>query len=238
MTTTIWNGATGNWGNAADWSTGVPDARNFDAQISAAGSYTLTVGPMAHLTVGMMEMTAPGAILAVAGRLTVGRTFDLTAGTLSLTFGGVIHGGTLIFDGGAAEFKFGTLDAVFVVGPLDVTRDFNWLNVTHGIDVTTGSGGAGVINLTGRGAVIVVAQLQLSRAYAQASFSVTDDGAGGSIITLGGAPGAAAAASPSTPNGLAQAMAGFAGPAGGHADETSHPAPPPAQILAVAHPYA
>lgn len=67
MTATIWNGATGNWGNAANWS-------------SAAGAYTLTIGAMAHFTVGMMEMTAPGATLAIAGRLTVGRTFDLAAG--------------------------------------------------------------------------------------------------------------------------------------------------------------
>ena len=154
MKTSSWNGATGNWGDSANWSNGVPKGLASDAQFTAPGIYTATIGQTAKVKVGSIELNAAGATLAVNGSLTVGRTFDLASGVLSLTGPGAIHGGTLMMDGGTINSFFGTLDGVHVVGTLDLAENGAWLSLTNGSTVAAAGGGAGAINITGANGVL------------------------------------------------------------------------------------
>ncbi len=89
MSISRWNGATGDWSNAADWSNGVPNSPNANAQITAAGAYTVTISGGEQFTVGSLNLNAAGATLSVVGSnvpasLHVGGAINLNAGTLNL----------------------------------------------------------------------------------------------------------------------------------------------------------
>ena len=153
MKISSWNGVTGNWRNAGNWSNGVPRASK-EADITVAGSYTVNVKSGSTAAAAAVVLDATGATLAVGGSLSVGGTFDLKAGTLALAPGGVLHAGTLVMDGGALSSQGGTLDGVNIVGPLVLSADFESLLVTNGLTATASGGGAGLITLQGKDAYL------------------------------------------------------------------------------------
>lgn len=152
MNVSSWNGATGNWRKAADWSNGVPDAAT-EADFTASGTYTVTYSRSEAFAVGAVNFNAAGATLALRGSLTLGGIFDLKAGTLAMSSGGVIHGGTLMIDGGALTSTYGSgsksgrLDGVTLGGVLDLSAPVETLNITNGL--TGVAGGGAQIRLTG-----------------------------------------------------------------------------------------
>ena len=153
MKISSWNGVTGNWRNAGNWSNGVPRASK-EADITVAGSYTVNVKSGSTAAAAAVVLDATGATLAVGGSLSVGGTFDLKAGTLALAPGGVLHAGTLVMDGGALSSQGGTLDGVNIVGPLVLSADFESLLITNGLTATASGGGAGLITLRGEDAYL------------------------------------------------------------------------------------
>jgi hypothetical protein len=92
-----WNGASGDWSNAANWSvlSGVDHIPNpgDDVSINAAGNYLLTV--TGAQSVDNLTLDAAGATLAVigpiegqSGTLAVGGSITGGGGTLDLTMAG------------------------------------------------------------------------------------------------------------------------------------------------------
>jgi hypothetical protein len=53
MSTTIWNGATGDWSDTVDWSNGVPNSPTSNARITRGGTYTVTIGTNESFSVGL-----------------------------------------------------------------------------------------------------------------------------------------------------------------------------------------
>ncbi|MEO8927332.1 MAG: hypothetical protein ABI306_09230 [Caulobacteraceae bacterium] len=144
MNVSSWNGATGNWRNAADWSNGVPDAAT-EADFTASGAYTVTLSRSDAFTVGAVDFNAAGATLALQGSLTVNGVFDLKAGTLVMSKAGVIHGGTLMMDGGTLVSQGGLgsqggrLDGVHLAGRLNLATPVETLKITNGLTGVSGA---------------------------------------------------------------------------------------------------
>ncbi|MBA3812098.1 MAG: hypothetical protein H0X27_10760 [Caulobacteraceae bacterium] len=174
MTSSFWTGGNGDWGEGAHWSDGVPDAPDADATIGAAGTYTVTLGAGESFTARDVGLSAAAATLEVRGALDLSGTLSLDSGTFDLASGGVIHGGTIVTGAATMLFDHGVLDDVQVVGPLDLSSAFSWLTVTHGLKVTSPSGGRGLITLDGDFSVL---DFQGSQSFDHAR------------ISLGGAPG-------------------------------------------------
>ncbi len=154
MNVSSWNGATGNWRKAADWSNGIPGA-SMEADFTASGSYTVTLSRSGAFNVGAVSFNAAGATLALEGSLTLSGVFDLKAGTLVMSKAGVIHGGTLMMDGGTLfsqgglGSRGGTLDGVQLIGRLNLTAGDEDLNITNGLIGATGAGAPAQIWLSG-----------------------------------------------------------------------------------------
>jgi hypothetical protein len=152
MDVSNWNGATGNWRKAKNWSGGVPGAAT-QADFNQPGPYVVTLSRSGAFAVAAVDFDSAGATLALEGSLSLGGDFDLAAGTLAMSRAGVIHGGTLTMDGGTLTSrgglgsKGGTLDGVALAGTLDLAGTVEQLNITHGL---VGAGGAAAqIRLSG-----------------------------------------------------------------------------------------
>ncbi len=151
MATFTWlTPADADWLMASSWSGGVaPNGSTADAGIAVAGSYTVGIAAGEVVVVDSATLAAAGAVLAVAGTLTLGGTqalLDLHAGVLAL--GGSLQGGTLRLSGGTLAGNGGTLDAMRVLGTLTPSR-FQPVSVVNGLTVQTLAGAApGSIDLT------------------------------------------------------------------------------------------
>ena len=147
MTTTIWKaGASGDWSNAADWSSGVPSATS-TATIAGAGSFLVTL--YGSGTVGTLLMSAPGAQFYDAGTLFLAGTLALQSGTLTLAYGD-ITGGTIALNGGLFQSQGGTLSGVTIQGQLNLADPESSLVVTGGLTLLGANGtGSGMLSLTG-----------------------------------------------------------------------------------------
>jgi hypothetical protein len=147
MASITWNGVSGNWTNAADWSGGVDPGAGDIANLTGAGAYTVTLYNTA--SVGGVTMNAANALFYDAGVLTLGGTFALQAGTLALAYGS-LDGGTLALEGGTLAAEGGTLDDVAVQGVLQLNQANATLFVQGGMAMAGAGGrGAGSIQLTG-----------------------------------------------------------------------------------------
>jgi hypothetical protein len=87
MTTYTWKGVNGDWSVAADWTpSGVPGTGD-TADITIAGTYTVTAGPSAgsseEESAAAVKVDDASAVLAINGSLTVG-SLTLTAGSVSV----------------------------------------------------------------------------------------------------------------------------------------------------------
>jgi len=107
-----WNGASGDWSTASNWS--VLSGENLtpgaldDATINASGSYLVTA--TGTQPVNNLSLDAPGATLAIVagnsgpGLLTVGGALTGGAGTLDLTHGGLAFANSESLDNLAISF--------------------------------------------------------------------------------------------------------------------------------------
>ncbi len=143
-TTATWNGATGDWTTAADWSSnpnypdnGAPAGVLYDVIIDSAGTgaYTLGLDSTAGIsgTVNVNSLTIDNA----------NATLDQTSGTLDLAqLPGGTTSGAFDIQAGTYDLNGGTLaDAVLTIGTAGSFADSNGTlqNVTLGSDLTISS---------------------------------------------------------------------------------------------------
>jgi hypothetical protein len=146
MATTDWTGNSGDWGDASNWSDGVPNDPSAVADLAGTGAYTVSLADGEAFTVGTLNITDPSAVFSPLGKLTVAGAISLDAGTLTAT--GTISGGTLKLNGGNVVYENGTFDNMTVWGPIDVGTG-GTLGVTNGLTVRDASGNApGTVNMT------------------------------------------------------------------------------------------
>lgn len=89
-TVSIWDGVTGDWGAAADWSpSGVPDSASAQASINSG---TVTIASSASYALDTLSLDGAGALLNVLGTLSVAGSVDIESGTVSLGQDGTISG--------------------------------------------------------------------------------------------------------------------------------------------------
>jgi hypothetical protein len=70
MTVTSWSaGASGDWGLAGDWTSGVPANTSFDAVVSAAGAYTVTLASAETFSIHTLTVSNGGTTLLTNGGL-------------------------------------------------------------------------------------------------------------------------------------------------------------------------
>jgi hypothetical protein len=173
MASITWNGVSGNWTNAANWSGGVAPGAGDTANLTGAGAYTVTLYSAA--SIGGVTMNAANALFYDAGVLTLGGIFALQAGTFALAYGS-LDGGTLALDGGTLAAEGGTLDDVAVQGTLQLNQSNATLFVQGGLAMAgAGGSGAGSIQLTGSYAALNFLGSQ-TLANANVSFGATGPG--------------------------------------------------------------
>ncbi len=122
MSPTLWNGATANWNDMADWSHGVPHSTMADALITTAGVYTVTIDDTSSFQVGSLALGAAGATLAIDGSLKVAGDFRFQAGALSLSNNVTLDSGRLTLGANATlTFLASALNAT--VGARTITNN-------------------------------------------------------------------------------------------------------------------
>lgn len=93
-----WTGTAGNWSNAADWNSGVPNG-NFNALISNGNPGAATVNLDINATVANLELDSQNALNILAGKTL---TFQASGGS-TVAGGGTIHlasGGSIVVGSG------------------------------------------------------------------------------------------------------------------------------------------
>ena len=146
------HGISGNWNNAADWSTGTVPNGSSNVTIGAPGSYTVTINDAARAD--DLKISDPGATVEDTSTLDIGGSLTLTAGKFVLGAGGEIAGGTIHLLGGSLNGDGGTLKGVTVDGSFTVGYLDQFL-VTDGLNLT-GSNGSGPGSLAITGGVLDV----------------------------------------------------------------------------------
>ncbi len=172
MASINWNGASGDWTNAADWSGGREPGANDTAVFGGANAYTTTL--YSSVSIAAVTMTDPGALLYDAGLLSLAGVFNLDAGTLDLAYG-TLQGGTLALNGGTFQANGGMLNGVAVQGTLSLSQANESLFVENGLNMS-GAGGASTGTLAVNGA------------YATVDFLGTQNLAN-AVVTLGATAG-------------------------------------------------
>lgn len=133
MTAFTWNGASGGWGTAGNWTpAGTPSTIADSAIIDADGTYTVSVSAGSSFVVGNATIDANGATLSIAGTLELAGQLLLTDGDLSVEAGGVVSDGTIAMNGGTLAADGGTLSAVAIAGDIALS-DNATLTVVDGL---------------------------------------------------------------------------------------------------------
>src|SRR5208282_866108 len=168
-----WTGAaSGQWGTAANWSTGaVPIATD---NVCVASGFTVTVGALAaaNQTINSLTVLGSSTLAFTSGPLTVTTTasiptLNVTGGTITFSGSAVITTALSISNGTASFNGPTTLAALTLNGGtltgtsnLTVTGAFNW---TGGTLSTTGTTTAtGGINISGTGTTVILGAGTLS----------------------------------------------------------------------------
>lgn len=86
----------GDWGNAALWTAGVPSSPNGDAFVALGGAYTVGLGAGESFTVRNLTLSNGRGIFDFAGSLTSTGSLTLAAGSIVLDNGGVLNGVTAL----------------------------------------------------------------------------------------------------------------------------------------------
>ena len=120
MTTYTWGTVSGSW-NSSNWTpSGFPNASTDQADITSAGTYTITVAAGQTYQLDALVLDDANATLEIDGTLDftgTDKTFALEAGTLLLA-GGVIEGATIEASGGVLSLSTGTFQGVTYQGEL------------------------------------------------------------------------------------------------------------------------
>ena len=119
MASINWNGASGDWTNAANWAGGHAPGAGDTAVFGGASAYVATL--YAAAPVGGVTLNDPNAEFYDAGLLTLGGVFALQTGTFALAYG-TVQGGTLALDGGVFQASGGILNTVAVQGTLTMAQ--------------------------------------------------------------------------------------------------------------------
>ena len=165
MTATNWIGGSGEWGDAANWSAGVPDGTSV-ATLGDTGAYSASIDAGDSFSIGTLNITGPHAVFEFYGTLNVNSAINLSDGNFVLA--GTIVGGEIRQTGGSITFAGtplrannpypgadGTLDGVKFVGPMNFANDTAVVNIKDGLTVTGSDGTSpGVMNMTGSDAQI------------------------------------------------------------------------------------
>ncbi|HEX4054543.1 MAG TPA: hypothetical protein VHX86_09790 [Tepidisphaeraceae bacterium] len=150
QTTASWNGGSGNWTTASDWSTnpvypnnGTPTGTTYQAVVAASGSpYTLTDN--STIAVDGLTVESASATVSLSGMLTLS-TLNLDQGVFSLQTGGTLSGGS---SGGAvtvqngAQFNLlgGTLEnSTFTGSDVVQSGTFSGVTISPGTTITDSS---------------------------------------------------------------------------------------------------
>jgi hypothetical protein len=148
-----WKSAiSGDWGTAANWSSGTVPGAGDDVTISIAGTYTVTISDneAAH----SLTLNDAGATVVIGNggvnTFSVGTTLSLAAGTLQLNQGAKIVGGTLSATGGAFNWAGGELLGVTYEGALNMTSGRAGLVVSNLTLKGVNGTGPGTINMGGQ----------------------------------------------------------------------------------------
>ncbi len=126
--TVSWVGGSGDWTNAANWSTGALPGTNDDVVISVSSAITVTHSAGTHT---VKSVKSQEAFVLSGGALKVTTTF-LASNTVTL-YGGSLQSATLTTTNGASVIVEGgssVLNGVTLVGTLDVGNTYNVAGVT------------------------------------------------------------------------------------------------------------
>src|SRR5271165_2626211 len=155
MTTYTWGTVSGSW-NSSNWTpSGYPNASTDQADITSAGTYTVTVATGQTYQLDALVLDDANATLQVDGTLNftgTDKTFALEAGTLQLN--GVIEGATIEASGGVLSLSSGTFQGVTYQGELDIpdSQTLTTLTTLGGLVVEKAGGAAGGTIALGTGA--------------------------------------------------------------------------------------
>src|SRR5580700_8390803 len=146
----IWNGGTGNWSNAANWSTGfVPNGPTVDVRIDNGNpvvsvvTFDLVSGSVGDLILDPDDtLVINGALTSYFATLNSGGLFIQNGGTLNNK--GLLnsYGGIVVGNGGSGALNnYGLLNSYggisVGVGGLDALNNYGLFNNYGGIDIPT-----------------------------------------------------------------------------------------------------
>ena len=150
MANVSWTSAvTGQWSNAADWSTDTVPNGGSAVTIAAVGTYIVTISSTTVASAASLTLSATSATLADSGTLDMGGVFAISAGKFGLD-GGTVSGGTIEVGTSGSFVVNGnaSLDAVAFDGALTVGSAAT-LNISGGITLAGSAGtGSATINVT------------------------------------------------------------------------------------------
>jgi hypothetical protein len=189
---TAWKGTSNDWFSTNVWTNAPPNAGTA-ATIALSGAYTLTLNGGETAAASTLAFTAAHADFILNGTLDITKTFQATAGTLSV--GGTINGGIFVSNGTTVTFNGGTLENLQYRGTINLSA--NYANVSlAGTDSFSGAAGtgAGTINLPGYQTTLSAdgyetlanAAINLGSSTSGTAFLRSNDTNGqGAILTLG-----------------------------------------------------
>ena len=178
MATNNWVGGSGDWGTASLWSAGtIANAATTTADITAAGTYTVSIGGGETFAIG--QGTLDNANATPAGRLQRRRPEPVrrrvsTSRRAPWPWPALWRAARSTWPGGTLFALGGTLADMTVIGPLAVTVPYAVLTLADGTSVRgTVAGQQGTIAVTGAGI-----------GFADATAALTD-----TLLELGSATG-------------------------------------------------
>jgi hypothetical protein len=121
--TASWNGVSGIWRIAANWTPGVVPDSTTAVTIDAAGAYWVAINTPAEAASVTIDTPLATDPLLINNTLAIGTDLTVTSGKLVLDEGGVIEGGTISMGpNGKIVYNGGAFDGVTYQGTLDMSR--------------------------------------------------------------------------------------------------------------------
>ncbi|HTH99933.1 MAG TPA: hypothetical protein VL752_03210, partial [Acidisoma sp.] len=117
MTDITWNGASGDWTEADDWTPAQVPASGDNATIAGTGTISVILGGGETAAVSGILLDNTNATLEIDGLLNA-ETISLDAGTLAND--GTIADATLVLDGGTLSSGYGLYQGDTIVGPMEI----------------------------------------------------------------------------------------------------------------------
>ncbi|MCB8883220.1 hypothetical protein ACELLULO517_23425, partial [Acidisoma cellulosilytica] len=147
-----WNGGSGDWSDAENWTPQQVPGSTDSATISGSSVSDVLVGASDSVTVGSLLLDDAAGVVEVDGAFSASEV-NLTSG--QMIDDGTIANATIIENGGSLDFGIGLLDADTIEGVLTI-GDGDTVVVQGGITVENADGTPGTIALTGADAMLEV----------------------------------------------------------------------------------